>query len=196
MTGWADYYGNQVTPDLYIRNLYGQREFLQAIIETKAKRILEVGAGTGTMSIFLSQLGRSVVTLDNDPQLIELARQTKDQLGGRNEIVPGDALHLPFPDNSFDLVFHQGLLEHFSDEQIRGLIREHLRVAPVVLVSVPNNFYPRKDFGDERLMSKRQWEQILAPFKVSLSHNYSLKILPKWYLPRVPIQYMAKIERV
>lgn len=195
MTGWADYYGNQVTPDLYIRNLYGQREFLREIIDTGAKKILEVGAGTGTMSIFLSQLGRSVVTLDNDPQLIELARQTKDQLGGRNEIVPGDAFHLPFPDNSFDLVFHQGLLEHFSDEQIGELVREHLRVAPVVLVSVPNNFYPRKDFGDERLMSKRQWEQILAPFKVSLSHNYSLKILPKWYLPRVPIQYMAKIER-
>lgn len=195
MTGWSDYYGGQVTPDLYIRNLYGQREFLQMIVETGAKKVLEVGAGTGTMSIFLSQLGGTVTTLDNDPKIIEQARLVSGQFGGRNDIVVGDAFHLPFPNDSFDLIFHQGLLEHFSNERICELIIEHLRVAPIVLISVPNNFYPRKDFGDERLMSKKQWEQILAPFKVSLSRNYSLKILPKWYLPRVPIQYMAKLER-
>jgi len=195
MTGWSDYYGGQVTPDLYIRNLYGQREFLQTIIETGAKKILEIGAGTGTMSIFLSQLGGTVTTLDNDPKVIEQARLVSGQFGGRNDIVEGDAFHLPFPNDSFDLIFHQGLLEHFSDERIRELITEQLRVAPIVLISVPNSFYPRKDFGDERLMSKKQWGQILTPFKVSLSRDYSLKILPKWYLPRVPIQYMAKIER-
>lgn len=195
MTGWSDYYGGQVTPDLYIRNLYGQREFLQTIVETGAKKILEVGAGTGTMSIFLSQLGGAVTTLDNDPKIIEQARLVSGQFGGHNDIIMGDAFHLSFPNDSFDLVFHQGLLEHFSDERIHELITEQLRVAPVVLLSVPNNFYPRKDFGDERLMGKKQWEQVLAPFKVSLSCNYSLKILPKWYLLRVPIQYMAKLER-
>ena len=196
MTHWSDYYPKDISTDIYIRNLYGQREFLTTIANTQAKKILEVGAGTGTMSVFLSQLGFQVTTLDNDPKILEVAKTTKEKFGGRNDIVSGDAFKLPFADDTFDLIFHQGLLEHFSNEDIHRLLEEHLRVASTVIFSVPNNYYPQKEFGDERLMSKATWESILKPYKVEISQNYALKFLPKWYLLRVPIQYMAKISRL
>ena len=195
MSGWSEYYRQETDVDLYIRNLYGQREFLMTLIKSGGKKMLEVGAGTGTMSIFLSHLGKEVTTLDNDPHVLELAKTNQEKFGGRNQLVEGDAFKLPFPDRSFDLVFHQGLLEHFSDDQIHQLLAEHLRVAPTVIFSVPNPNYPRKDFGDERLMSKRRWEELLQPYKIEMSRNYSLKIFPRWYLPRVPVQYMARITR-
>jgi len=195
MSGWSDYYGQETDIDLYIRNLYGQRQFLAAIVQSGGKKILEVGSGTGTMSIFLSQLSLDVTTLDNDPQVLGLAKINQEKFGGKNQLVEGDAFHLPFPDNSFDIVFHQGLLEHFSDDQIQELLKEQLRVAPAVLLSVPNQHYPKKDFGNERLLAKSEWEKILRPYRIEWSRNYSLKIFPKWYLPRVPIQYMAKLVR-
>ena len=185
----------EVDINLYIRNLYGQREFLRAILESGGKKILEVGAGTGTMSIFLSQLGLNVTALDNDPAILKLAETNRGKLGGKNEVIQGDAFHLPFPDNSFDVVFHQGLLEHFTDTDIHKLITEQLRVAPIVCLSVPNQNYPRKDFGNERLLNKSAWEKILQPYQMEMSQNYALKIFPRWFLPRVPIQYMAKITR-
>lgn len=193
MSHWSKYYQAEITPDLYIRNIYGQREFLNSIIDSGAKKALEVGAGTGTMSVFLSNMGIEITTIDNDPKILEIAKQVKAKFGGRNYFQEADAFNLPFTDNSFDLIFHQGLLEHFSDEDIHKLLQEHLRVAKMVIFSVPNNYYPRKDIGDERLLGKIKWEKILQPYKIINSSNYSLKILPKWYLLRVPIQYMAKI---
>lgn len=196
MSRWSDYYMQEVTADLYIRNLCGQRELLTAILDSGTKRILEVGAGTGTMSVFLSYFDRQVTTLDNDAQVLKLAQAAKEKFGGGNRLAQGSAFKLPFADNSFDLVFHQGLLEHFSDAKIHELLREHFRVAPLVIFSVPNNYYFKKDFGDERLMSRAAWEKRLRPYQLLLSQNYSPKFFPRWYLPwRVPIQYMAKISR-
>jgi SAM-dependent methyltransferase len=195
MTEWSDYYTQTLDADLYIRHLFGQREFLVSILESGGQKILEVGAGTGAMSIFLSQLGREVTTLDNDPKILELAKVNREKFSGKNQLVLGNAFTLPFPDNSFDLVFHQGLLEHFSDDDIHKLIKEHLRVAPVVMFSVPNANYPLREFGNERLLSQSAWEALLRPYKIEMSRVYALKIFPKWYLPRVPIQYMAKLVR-
>lgn len=195
MPEWSDYYAQPVDADLYIRHLFGQREFLTTILESNCQTMLEVGAGTGVMSIFLSQLGRQVTTLDNDPKIVRLSELNREKFGGKNQVVLGDAFKLPFPDNSFDLVFHQGLLEHFSDVEIHQLIIEHLRVAPVVIFSVPNHNYPRREFGNERLLTKNKWETVLRPYKIVASKVYSLKVFPKWYLPRVPIQYMAKLIR-
>jgi len=191
---WSEYYAKGIDIDGYIRNLYGQKDFLIAITSSAPRKILEVGAGTGTMSIFLSHLGLEVTTLDNNQEVLAQADEMKQRFGGKNILVEGDAFHLPFPDQSFDVVFHQGLLEHFSNEEIHQLLKEHLRVAPVVWLSVPNQFYSCKDLGDERLLNKQIWESILSFYHVEISRYYSLKIFPKWYLPRAPIQYMAKIS--
>ena len=195
MSHWSKYYQTEITLDLYIRNLYGQREFLNNIINSGAKKVLEIGAGTGTMSAFLSNMGMEITTVDNDPKILEIARQVKAKFGGHNYFQEADAFNLPFTDNSFDLIFHQGLLEHFADSDIHKLLQEHLRVAKIVIFSVPNSYYPKKDIGDERLLNSSQWKKILQPYKIINSSNYSLKILPKWYLLRVPIQYMAKITK-
>lgn len=195
MNGWSKYYAEEITTDLYIRNLFGQKDFITVIADSGAKKVLEVGAGTGTLSVFLSNLGMQVVTLDNSPEMLKKAEQAKQKFGGNNQLILGDAFALPFADNSFDLIFHQGLFEHFNNQEIHRLIKEQFRVAPTIIFSVPNNFYPKRDFGNERLLSQSSWKDMLKPYRVLLSRNYSPKFFPKWYLIRPPIQYMAKISR-
>jgi hypothetical protein len=53
-------------------------------------------------------------------------------------------------------------MEHFSDEQIGGLVREQLRVSRSVVFSVPSDRYPRQDVGNERLMPPEEWRRIVS----------------------------------
>jgi len=57
----------------------------------------------------------------------------------RIKYVEGDAFKLPFQDNEFDLVFHNGLLGYFDDSDIEKLLAEHIRVAKKYVVSFNHN---------------------------------------------------------
>src|SRR3990172_4714348 len=161
---WNQYYQTPLTLEEMLGNLFGQKELLAEIYNSEAKTILEAGTGSGAMSIFFSWLGRDVTGVDLDPKIIEKAEAENQRFGGRAKFVVADTLRLPFPDRSFDLIFHQGLLEHFSDAEIHQILTEQLRCAPTVVVSMPNYWYPKKDYGNERLMSKAEWDAIFAPF--------------------------------
>ena len=190
---WSHYYHEPLTLKSLLGNLYGQRDFLDAIAETKAQTILEVGSGSGGMAIFLSWLGLGVTSIDIEASVTQKATAENKRLNGSASFVVADGFNLPFTPHQFDLAIHQGLLEHFSNEDIHRLLDEQLRVAKQVLFSVPNANYMRQDFGNERLMTKAQWEAILSPYRIIQSEEYSPKRFPKFFLPRANIQYMALI---
>ncbi|AKM84992.1 TPA: hypothetical protein DHW58_01930 [Patescibacteria group bacterium] len=191
---WDKYYQAPLTLTGLVSNLYGQKEFLDAIVGSGAHRLLEAGVGSGAMSTFFSWLGLDVTGIDVDPKVVAKAETESARFNGRVKFAVADTRHLPYPDKSFDLVFHQGLLEHFSDKEIHEILDEQLRVADRVVFSVPNYRYPRRDFGNERLMTAAQWGRVLSPYRIVTSGYYSQKLFPKWYLPRTTIQYMAVIE--
>jgi SAM-dependent methyltransferase len=101
--------------------------------------VLEVGPGTGRDAAAVAAAGHRVVALDRSPEalaLIERSGQTAVRC------VLADGLVSPFPDGSFDLVYHLGLLEHFRDPM--PLLRENhrlLRSAGTLVVDVPQTFH-------------------------------------------------------
>jgi SAM-dependent methyltransferase len=102
----------------------------------------EVGAGSGRDSLELARRGSRVVVLDYVRTSFQVIRQQADLLGLVVYPVCADAQRMPFRDCTFDLVFHQGLLEHFRDPM--PLVRENARVtAPGghLLVDVPQKFH-------------------------------------------------------
>jgi ubiquinone/menaquinone biosynthesis C-methylase UbiE len=106
-------------------------------------RILEIGAGTGRDSIELAQRGAEVVVLDFSEKSLEIVAALKDELKVSGlRTIRADALQAPFCDGSFDLVFHQGLLEHFR--QPMDLLRENYRLIKpggYCLCDVPQTFH-------------------------------------------------------
>ena len=195
MSRWQEYYQTLSLSD-FLGNLFGQREFLEEIVKLKPTKLLEVGAGSGGLSIFLSQMGFEVTASDRDEAILKIIRENNERFGGRlMRVVLADSFKLPFAGGEFDLVFHQGLLEHFSDLGVKQLIEEQLRVAPQVLFSVPNQNYPRRDLGDERLLNGASWRRILRDFVVVWQKNYSPKVFPRFYLPRALIQQMILVKR-
>lgn len=92
----------------------------------KGRRVLEVGCGRGSLSAYFSDAGWDCTLLDLSPAAIELARNAFMANGLSAKFDVGDCMSLPYENESFDLIFSIGLLEHF--EQIDQVIEEQVRV--------------------------------------------------------------------
>lgn len=114
------------------RGLWDDRETLEPLQLEDRERILDVGYGTGELSRVLREESPArVVGIDADRSLLERA-------GGTDELVQGDAVRLPFRDDSFDLVVCQALLINLPDPL--AAVREFARVSSDVVAAIePDN---------------------------------------------------------
>lgn len=110
----------------------------------RGRRCLEAGCGRGSMSAYFADAGWNCTLLDISPKAIELARNafTQNHLTASFDV--GDCQALPYDDDSFDLCFSIGLLEHFRDfdkviqEQVRVLTSGGLFIGYIVPF-IPDN---------------------------------------------------------
>lgn len=103
-------------------------------------KVLEVGSGTGEISLRLACSGRRVTLLDFNQSLLDAARSHAAALGVEVKTIRADCEQgLPFSDGEFDCVWSSGLLEHFPYEERISMLREYTRVSKRIVVSlVPN----------------------------------------------------------
>ncbi len=88
------------------------------LLEHPPSRILDVGCGPGDLTLLLPQHYPTayVVGLDFTREMVERAAgNAAARREGRATFVRGDALRLPFPDGSFDLVTSAFLLRNLPD---------------------------------------------------------------------------------
>ena len=80
-------------------------------------RSLEIGAGTGYFSLNLLQAGivGEAVATDISAGMLDALQVNATRLGLTVDTVACDAEALPFPDDSFDLVFGHAVLHHLPD---------------------------------------------------------------------------------
>ncbi|MGZ4245126.1 MAG: methyltransferase domain-containing protein [Solirubrobacteraceae bacterium] len=93
------------------------------------ERVLDVGAGIGGPArVLAARLGAQVTALDATPRFCALAeRLTRGAgLSDRVRVVCGDALELPFDDDSFDLAWTQAVAQNIADKE--RLVAELARV--------------------------------------------------------------------
>jgi SAM-dependent methyltransferase len=111
------------------------RRVLGLVRITGARQILDVGCGEGFTLRRLRQEGMRAAMVGIDYSSAALAWAQAQNIT-HTPVSVADAYHLPFPNNSFDLVLCLEVLEHLPDSTL-GL-SELLRVArDHVMVSVP-----------------------------------------------------------
>ena len=96
--------------------------------EVKGLEILDAGSGTGLNSLALSARGASITLLDISPRALEIAKVYYDEQKLLAKAIEGSIFSLPFADESFDVVWNTGVIEHFEPEDRKRALKDMLRV--------------------------------------------------------------------
>ncbi|HJH31769.1 MAG TPA: class I SAM-dependent methyltransferase [Methanosarcinaceae archaeon] len=73
-------------------------------------KILDVGTGTGFLSLLFAEMEHSVTGIDLSKGMLEKARHNAGKLDLTVDFIHGDAENLPFEDETFDIVINRHLL--------------------------------------------------------------------------------------
>lgn len=110
-----------------IRNADRLTALVQAVRPQAGARVLDVATGPGYVAAAFAEAGCEVVGLDLTPAPLELAEQMRKERGLNNlHFQAGDAEHLPFAEQAFDIVVSRYALHHCEDP--RRVLAEMARV--------------------------------------------------------------------
>jgi SAM-dependent methyltransferase len=84
--------------------------------ERKVETVLDLGCGSGWLSIFLARQGFKVTGLDVAEHAIDLARQWADQESLNIKFEVGDIAKMEYPTGSFNAIVANSIFEHFTYE--------------------------------------------------------------------------------
>src|SRR5215510_7035532 len=92
----------------------------------RGRRLLEIGCGMGTDLLQFARGGARCTGIDLTPRSVAITRHRFRLYGADADFMISDGEHLPFRDESFDVVYSNGVLHHTPDTE--GAIREVHRV--------------------------------------------------------------------
>ncbi len=201
---WESYWGSKDRAEEVYSNEYRIARNLEIAGIRAGASVLEVGAGTGRDSIPLADAGAIVYQLDYSFESLRLIRQRISNYANIHP-VGGDTFCLPFYDNTFDVVFHQGLLEHFRKPEAGRMLDEQVRVLKpggLLLVDVPQRYHPYtvmkhiliaigKWFaGWERSFSFPELNKLLRAHGLQPVHRYG-----EWMVPGLCYRVLREIGK-
>jgi SAM-dependent methyltransferase len=104
-------------------------------------RVLDVGCGHGLYSLDLARRGATIVGCDVQRPTLADARRTADSLGleGRTLFLVADGATLPLPDEQFEFVVCNCVLEHIGDDSAAlAAMARCLKIGGLLYLSVDN----------------------------------------------------------
>ncbi len=166
---WYNFYKKRINSGYQRYFEFKYHPFLSLILEQKPKQIYETGCGIGSVSKFIKQYNIGCLGFDIDKDVVDLANENL----GTITFFQGDIFDYnlsPMKSNPILPVSH-GVLEHFTDEQILKV----LELYPYSIHYVPLEGYKTPSYGDERLLSKKFWDDLCQP-EVSFTFNNGLDL--------------------
>ncbi len=123
---WKD--GNKLNP--FGKLLFSRmKASVKNLLPSDVKTVLDVGCGSGLTMSFFREFGCDVTGIDVSDSALKISDGIKM-----------DARKMKFSDGSFDLVFSDGLLEHFKlSTDFNSIVKEMCRVSKkYILICQPN----------------------------------------------------------
>ncbi|WP_421945814.1 class I SAM-dependent methyltransferase [Pedobacter sp.] len=137
-TAYDNFYINSDVAWRMLGAKYKAKNIVDVCSEIKPQKVLEVGAGDGSILHFLNEWNFA-------PELhaLEIAESGVDIIKSRNlsrlkSVQTFDGYKIPFEDNAFDLIILAHVLEHVEHERI--LLRELKRVSKYIVIEVPKDY--------------------------------------------------------
>jgi tellurite methyltransferase len=116
-------------------------EYLELLKKHQAKKILDLGCGTGRHAVALTKAGYKVYGIDISENALNVCWDWFKDENLQADIIFGDMYKpLPYEENFFDGLVSINVLHHNKIAQIKGLIKEIERVlkpGAIIMVEIP-----------------------------------------------------------
>jgi ubiquinone/menaquinone biosynthesis C-methylase UbiE len=167
---------------LHSGGLATTRDQAKRVSITEDSRVLDVGCGIGGPARYLAHTyGCRVDGIDLTPELIETGRVLTDRckLADRVVLQVGNALDLPYPDQTFDVVWCQNVTMNISDKArfLAGVYRVLYSVGPGgdIIFPVPWAYDASINFLEPADVMRTQYH--MAGFRILEWMNYSDNVI-------------------
>lgn len=166
---WQKTYIRRIKEDLLNKNF-------------KGKNLIDIGSGSGYVSIEMSKMGLKVTACDITEKYLKHIRKYKNKFSLNNlDLINCSADSIPLKNNSFDYVVANAILEHLFFE--KKAIREWKRILKPtgkIFIAVPIKF------------------RYLWPFFIPLNYIYDKRIghLRRYDLKTIKQKFRMKVDRV
>lgn len=171
-----------------------QSKYIDTILEQTKNiqhpKLLEIAGGSGYTSAIIADLLKlkhaEINYSDLSPSIVGKVSKTFKSLP-MNFFIQ-DAKNITLSNNSMDIIFHQGFLEHFNDNDIVLFLKEQARVSKYIIFDVPNarRWNKVQEFGNERFLTHQKWKDLvklagLHVYKATARRftNYWKKFVPQ-----------------
>jgi ubiquinone/menaquinone biosynthesis C-methylase UbiE len=193
------------------RNVFAQRRnaiVIKALKPKEAEKILDVGCGVGTFAFHCAKAKARSFGIDYSFESIRVARElcVKFSVAQQASFFLGNAMQLPFRQESFDKIVAADFIEHITHQEKEILLQEMRRVIKpggFIVVFTPNlirekigDFYwwiRNKLFGDKIPTTPLHYG-LISVFKfkkMCRQCNFKLKIsyqdVTRPYLAKLPL---------
>ena len=151
----------------YVNDKILNKKILINLIKKYAEgnKLLEAGSGTGVLSTYLSSIGYDVNGIDIDSQIIDLSNKIANNYSSvkKPTFINKSIFELDYKENFYDISYSNGVLEHFTDEQIIDALKQQLKVAKIVIFGIPTKYFNQEEamYGDERYMDYDFWRKLI-----------------------------------
>ncbi|OHA99969.1 MAG: hypothetical protein A3H52_02980 [Candidatus Zambryskibacteria bacterium RIFCSPLOWO2_02_FULL_39_26] len=120
-------------------------DFKDRVGNPAGKKILDVGSGSGGVSIAFVLAGANMTGIDIEKELYEIAKLHAENCKVKVNFFLYDGNKLPFSDNTFDYAVSVSVLEHTTSPE--NYLSEILRVVKLggkCYLAFPNKFWPKE----------------------------------------------------
>ena len=162
---------------------------------------IELGAGTGQFSLILKKLGfiKEVYLVDIEKGALEMAKNLFKEFDEECNIIHSDLLDLKevkeYKNQSFDVCFSGGLIEHFIGHEQEEVIKTHLDIAKEVILQFP---YDSKTYWAMRNIITKTKGKWPFGYEYPLSRRDTFKVMnnfagKKWRIKDEDYHYLLPI---
>lgn len=132
---WDDAWQRVSKPHKELPKLPYIHEITRKLKKFRVKKVLDLGCGSGWLSVFMSKYGFEITGVDTSKPAIELGTIWAQEDSANVTFLVADLLNLPFDDGAFDAVVCNSVLEHFRADQAKTIFDK------IHKVLIPGGFF-------------------------------------------------------
>ena len=186
---WYDIYLDEIKKsgsliDYFNEKISTKKELISLIEKYfEGGKIIEMGSGTSVVPTYTASLGYDSYALDKDKNMLTLSGRMSYEYNKEKtpKFIEGSVFETKFEDEFFDVAYSNGVLEHFSDEDIIKALKEEMRISKTLIVGIPTRYFNKSEayFGDERFLPIRFWRKKIKEAGGVIIEERSNHFLPK-----------------